>query len=203
VTPGRFVVFEGADGSGKSTQAVAVAAALRARGLKVCETFEPGATSLGAVVRGVLLHGADPVTPVAEALLMAADRAQHVAEVIAPALARGEWVVSDRHLPSSLVYQGEVRGLGVDVVRALNSSAVGTVVPDAVVVLDVSDDEARARRSDAPDRIEGEGDAFHAAVAEAYRALARREGWMIVDGAGPVDEVTDRVLNILTPLLPT
>jgi dTMP kinase len=204
MTAARFVVFEGGDGSGKSTQAVATAATLRARGLTVCETFEPGGTDLGAVLRAALLHGRDPVAPVAEALLMAADRAQHVSEVVSPALARGEWVVSDRFLPSSLVYQGVVRGLGVDTVRELNAVAVGAVVPDAVVVLDVGDDEARARRSaTAPDRIEGEGDAFHAAVADAYRELARTEGWLVVDGAGPVGEVTGRVLTVLAPWLPT
>jgi len=203
MTAGRFVVFEGGDGSGKSTQAVATAAALRARGLAVCETFEPGATNLGGVLRAALLHGGDPVAPVAEALLMAADRAQHVAEVVEPALARGEWVVSDRFLPSSLVYQGVVRGLGVDTVRALNAAAVGTIVPDAVVVLDVHDDAARARRSDVPDRIEREGDTFHAAVADAYRTLARSEGWLLVDGNGPVGAVTERVLAALAPWLPT
>jgi dTMP kinase len=203
MTAGRFVVFEGGDGSGKSTQAVALAAGLRARGLTVCETFEPGGTRLGGVLRAALLHGPDPVAPVAEALLMAADRAQHVAEVVAPALARGEWVVSDRFLPSSLVYQGVVRGLGVDIVRSLNAAAVGTVVPDAVVVLDVPDPEARARRSDAPDRIEGEGDAFHVAVSDAYRSLAPSEGWLLVDGHGAVREVPERVLAALAPWLPT
>ena len=146
MTRGRFVVVEGGDGSGKSTQASRLAAELRGRGLEVCETFEPGATAAGAVMRELLLHGSHPVTPVAEALLMAADRAQHVAEVVRPALERGAWVVTDRFLPSSLVYQGVVRGLGVDMVRSVNASATGGVEPDAVVVLDVDEAGARARR---------------------------------------------------------
>jgi dTMP kinase len=201
VTPGRFVVFEGGDGSGKSTQAGRFAAHVRSGGVAVRETFEPGATPVGAVLRELLLHGSDPVTPVAEALLMAADRAQHVAEVIRPALARGEWVVSDRFLPSSLVYQGVVRGLGIDAVRAVNAPAVAAIEPDAVVVLDVTEAQARARRRGAADRLEAEGVDFHTAVADAYRSLARAEGWLLVDGAGSIDEVARRVAGVLEPLL--
>ena len=129
MTRGRFVVLEGGDGSGKSTQAARLAAWLRDRGLTVCETFEPGAGAIGAVIRELLLHGTEPVTPVTEALLMAADRAQHVATEIEPALARGDWVVCDRYVPSSLVYQGVVRGLGVEHVAAL--SDVATAGPHA------------------------------------------------------------------------
>src|SRR6476619_2131029 len=115
VTRGRFVVLEGGDGSGKSTQAARLAEWLRTQGVTVIETFEPGAGAVGAVLR----HVPAPVTPVAEALLIAADRAQHVATEIEPALARGDWVVCDRYVPSSLVYQGGVRGIGLDVVAAL------------------------------------------------------------------------------------
>ncbi len=201
MTGGRFVVFEGGDGSGKSTQAARLSADLRQRGRTVCATFEPGATPAGAVMRELLLHGSHQVAPVAEALLMAADRAQHVAEVIGPALGRGEWVVSDRFLPSSLVYQGVVRGLGVDAVRAMNAPAVAAVTPDAVVVLDVPDAPARARRRGAPDRLEAEGVDFHRAVVDAYRSLARTEGWLLVDGRGSIDEVAERVAAVLEPLL--
>ena len=148
---GRFVVLEGGDGSGKSTQAARLAAATARRGLTVCETFEPGATGAGAVMRELLLHGSETIAPTTETLLMAADRAQHVAEQIAPALARGEWVVCDRYLPSSLVYQGVVRAVGVDVVEAVNHPAlVENVEPDLVVVLDVSDEVAAARAGAEP-----------------------------------------------------
>jgi dTMP kinase len=201
VTRGSFVVLEGGDGSGKSTQAARLASELRARGIVVCETFEPGATAAGAVMRELLLHGDASVSPVAEALLMAADRAQHVAEVVRPALERGEWVVSDRFVPSSLVYQGVVRELGVDRVRAINEPAIDGVIPDVVVVIDVPDDLARTRRGHEPDRLEAEGDRFHAAVAAAYRSLAVDEGWVFVDGTGDVDAVAARVLTVVEPYL--
>ncbi|HXY92949.1 MAG TPA: dTMP kinase [Acidimicrobiia bacterium] len=198
---GRFVVLEGGDGSGKSTQARCAAVQLRARGLAVYETFEPGATAAGAVIRELLLHGHAPVAPVTEALLMAADRAQHVHEQIAPALARGEWVVCDRFVPSSLVYQGIVRGLGAAAVETMNEVATAGVCPDVVVVLDVPDDVVAAR-TDAPrDRLESEGDAFHAAVRDAYRFLAAERGWVVVDGTGDVDTVAARVWARLEPLL--
>ncbi len=201
MTRGSFLVIEGGDGSGKSTQAARLADELRTHGIVVRETFEPGATEAGAVIRELLLHGDASVSPVAEALLMAADRAQHVAEVVRPALERGEWVVSDRFVPSSLVYQGVVRGLGVDRVRAINESATDGVVPDLVVVIDVPDELARARRGDEPDRLEAEGDRFHAAVAAAYRSLAVDEGWVLVDGTGDVDAVATRVLTVVEPHL--
>src|SRR4051794_15850055 len=170
-TRGRFVVLEGGDGSGKSTQTRRLVAWLHEQGLVVVETFEPGAGAVGAVLRDLLLHGPAAVTPVAEALLMAADRAQHVATEIEPALARGEWVVCDRYVPSSLVYQGVVRGLGVDVVAQLSAVATGGLAPDVVVLLDVSDAVADTRRADETDRLEREGSAFHASVRAAYRDL--------------------------------
>ena len=170
----------------------------------MCETFEPGATAAGVAIRELVLHSGEELTAEAEALLMAADRAQHVAEQIAPALARGECVVSDRYLPSSLVYQGVVRGLGVDAVETLNRAAVGSVEPDVVIVIDVPDAIARERagdRSDQFDRFEDEDDAFHSAVRDAYRALAAERGWILVDGVGDVDEVAARVWAIVEPRL--
>jgi dTMP kinase len=201
VTRGKFVVLEGGDGSGKSTQVARLASWLRSRGMSVHETFEPGAGATGAVIRDLLLHGPARVEPVAEALLMAADRAQHVATEIDPALARGDWVVCDRYVPSSLVYQGVVRGLGVDTVAQLSAVATGGLHPDAVIVLDVTDDVARARQSAEPDRLEREGAAFHAAVRQAYRDLAEPNGWLLVPADDDVDAVAERVRGAVAPLL--
>jgi dTMP kinase len=201
MTRGRFVVLEGGDGSGKSTQAARLASWLRDEGLSVCETFEPGAGATGAVIRELLLHRAEPITPATEALLMAADRAQHVASEIEPALARGEWVVCDRYVPSSLVYQGVVRALGVELVERLSDVATQGLMPDVVIVLDVDDDVAATREDGEPDRLEREGAAFHAAVRRAYRELAPARGWVVVDANPSVDDVAARVRATVEPLL--
>ena len=201
MTRGRFVVLEGGDGSGKSTQAARLARWLREQGLTVVETFEPGAGATGAVLREVLLHGPEEVTPVAEALLMAADRAQHVATEIQPALARGDWVVCDRYVPSSLVYQGVVRGIGVDVVERLSDIATAGCTPDLVVLLDVSDAVGNVRRAGESDRLEREGADFHHAVRAAYRDLAPSHGWVVVDADGDLDEVATLVRDAVAPLL--
>ena len=198
---GRFVVLEGGDGSGKSTHVARLAAWLRERGHRVVETREPGGTPLGLGLRALLLDGAVEVGPVAEALVMAADRAQHVAEVVRPALARGEWVVSDRHVPSSLVYQGVVRELGVESVGALSALAVDGVVPDLVIVLDISDEIAGLRRHRSADRLEREGDQFHSDVRAAYRVLAAEHGWCVVDGSGSAAEVAAHVTAVVSERL--
>jgi dTMP kinase len=159
----------------------------------VVETFEPGATGLGARVRDLLLHGREALDPRAELLLLAADRAQHVAEVVRPALARGADVVSDRHTPSTLAYQGRARGLGVDLVAAVSRFAPVGLAPHLVIVLDVGRDEARARRPEASDRFERAPDDFHDAVLTAYRELAGSHGWVVVEGSGPPGDVAARV----------
>jgi len=200
---GRFVVLEGGDGSGKSTQLPRLADWLRGRGHEVVVTREPGGSSLGEGLRALVLEGEESIDPTAEALLMAADRAQHVAEVIRPARDRGAWVLSDRHVPSSLVYQGVVRGLGVDAIERVNAWATGGLVPDLVIVLDVSEDVAAARRPDEPDRLEREGDVFHAEVRAAYRELAGARGWCVIDGSGAPDEVAARIAGaVLERLAP-
>ena len=190
---GAFVVLEGGDASGKSTQARLVAHRLRSAGREVVETFEPGATEAGAAIRALLLDGDGPVDPTAEALLLAADRAQEVADVIRPALARGADVVSDRFVPSSLAYQGVGRGLGVERIEKLNRWATGGLEPDLVVVLDVDDAVAASRRAGPGDRLERAGDEFHAAVRDAYRGLAADRGWVVLDGGADVDTVAERV----------
>ena len=193
----RFVVLEGGDATGKSTQVERLAARLRERGVDVVTTFEPGATSLGQRLRSLLLHGDESVDPVAEALLMAADRAQHVVEVIRPALARGAWLVCDRFVPSSLAYQGVGRGLGVAEVEQLNQLATAGIEPDLVIVLDLSPEAARRRLGAERDRLEGEDDAFALAVHEAYRDLARARGWVLVDADRAPDEVADAIWAIV------
>ncbi|MFM7270911.1 MAG: dTMP kinase [Actinomycetes bacterium] len=192
---GRYIVLEGADGTGKSTQVAQLAAWVTAQGVEAVETREPGGTASGRAVRAVLLEGEDTLDPRAEALLMAADRAQALGELVRPALARGAWVVSDRHVPSSLVYQGVARGLGVDEVAGLNAWATAGTEPDLVIVLDLSDAEADARRAGrgTGDRLEREDDGFHATVRTAYRELAAARGWAVLDGSGAPEVVAARV----------
>jgi dTMP kinase len=194
---GAFVVLEGGDASGKSTQARLLADRLRSAGREVVETFEPGATEAGAAIRALLLNGDGPVDPTAEALLLAADRAQEVADVIRPALARGADVVSDRFVPSSLAYQGVGRGLGVETVEKVNRWATGGLEPDLVVVLDVDDAVAASRRAGPGDRLERAGDEFHAAVRGAYRTLAADRGWAVLDGSPDVEIVGARVWKVV------
>ena len=196
--PGRFIVLEGGDATGKTTQAALLAARLREQGRDVVQTFEPGGTALGGSLRQLLLDGEGTVEPEAEALLMAADRAQHVLEVVRPSLGRGDWVVSDRFMPSSLAYQGVGRGLGVPTIEIVNGIATGGLEPDLVVVLDLPPEVATERFGAARDRLEEEDDAFRLAVHEAYRDLAGSRGWVLLDASGPVDDVAARVWGAVT-----
>lgn len=199
---GRFVVLEGGEGSGKSTQAVMLADRLRTAGRSARVTREPGGTPRGARVRELLLHDHGTLDARAELLLMLADRALHVAEVVRPGLAAGEVVVSDRHTPSSLAYQGVGRGLGVEDVERMSAWATGEVVPDLVVVLDLDDAVADSRLAGARDRMEEAGPEFHRRVRAAYRELAPARGWLVVDGSGSVEEVAARVWAAVQPVLP-
>lgn len=203
MTPnGRFIVVEGGEGVGKSTQVERLARSLRASGREVVVTFEPGDTATGSDLRAALLHADTALDARAELLLMLADRAQHVAEVIRPALERGAYVVCDRYEPSSLAYQGVARGLGVDEVERLSAWAAGDVEPDAVIVLDLPDDIAEARVSADRDRFERAGADFHARVRAAYRELATARGWSLVDAAGPPGDVAARVLAAVAANVP-
>ena len=186
---GRFIVFEGGEGCGKSTQAARLADTIGA-----VLTREPGGTRVGEQIREVLLDpGLAGLDARAEALLMAAARAEHVASVIRPAIEAGTDVVSDRYTPSSLAYQGYGRGLDVDMLRQVSSWATGGLDPDLVVLL-TSD---TARVGAVADRLEQEGAEFHGRVAEGYATLAAadRGHWRIVDGNGTIDEVAERVLK--------
>lgn len=185
----RFLALEGGEGSGKSTQA-----RLLAERLGAVLTHEPGGTDLGRRIRAAVLEPGAQVTARAEALLMAADRAQHVAEVVLPALRAGRSVVSDRFSGSTLAYQGHGRGLRVDELEGISAWAAGGVEPDLFVLLDVPVDEA-LRRAAGSDRMEQEDLAFHRRVAEGYRALAAAQPsrWVVVDATGSVAEVAERV----------
>jgi dTMP kinase len=196
---GRLVAFEGVDGCGKSTQA-----ALLAERLDAVLTFEPGGTPLGASLRRVLLEaGHGPIDPRAEALLMAADRAQHVAEVIEPALAAGSWVVTDRFSGSTFAYQGFGRGLPLDDLEQVVRVATRGVTPDLNVLLEVPLDVSRQRRRGAdPDRFEGEAGDFLVRVASGFTELAGAdpERWVVVDGTGSVDQVAAAVWAAVEPI---
>jgi len=199
VSAGRLVAFEGTDGSGKSTQA-----RLLADHLGAVLTREPGGTVLGARVRAIVLEAEDHgLADRAEALLMAADRAQHVAEVIAPALVAGRHVVTDRFLGSSLAYQGFGRGLPVEEIRRLSLWATAGLQPDVVVLLAVDRREARARIGLGRDRLETAGAAFGDAVAQGYAELAEADPgrWVQVPGEGTVAEVELRVRAVVTERL--
>ena len=191
--PAVFVSFEGADGSGKSTQAELLRSALVAEGRDVVLTREPGGTELGEAVRALVLNG--PVMGAwAEATLFAASRAEHVEEVIRPALDRGADVVCDRYIDSSLAYQGIARGLGVDAVLQLNLDVTGGLLPDVTFLLLLDPGVATGRHVD-PDRLEREGSELQAKVDAAYRELAKRfpERIVTIDAAGSPEAIAREV----------
>lgn len=189
-----FVTFEGLDGSGKSTQAERLRVRLEADGEDVVSTREPGGTELGEQVRDLVLHGGH-VTPWAEALLYAAARAQHVEEVIGPALARGASVICDRYVDSSVAYQGVARGLGLERVLDLNLAAVGGLQPDRTFLLMLDPADIAGRLRGEHDRLEREDRAFHERADEGYRELARRfpDRIVILDGSRPADELAEEI----------
>jgi dTMP kinase len=195
-----FVTFEGGDGSGKTTQARLLAERLAREGRDVVVTREPGGTELGERVRELVLH-AGHVAPWAEAALFAAARAQHVAEVIRPALERGATVLCDRYVDSSLAYQGLARGLGLERVLELNLTAVEGLLPDRTFLLVVDADTAARRVGAERDRIEREDDGFRERVEAAYRELAERypERIVVLDGALPEAELAELIASALPP----
>jgi dTMP kinase len=207
--PGWFIAVEGGDGAGKSTQIDALARWLRKRGYAVVTTREPGATALGARLREVLLHDGDreSIGPRAEALLFAADRADHVERIVRPALDRGEVVLTDRHVDSSIAYQSGGRGLPADGVAAVSAFATDGLLPDLVVLLDIEPSVAWERaqaRPDGPDRLEAEPAEFHARVREAFRARAAAEQsrYLVVDAGEPAGVITAIIQDRLEALLP-
>ena len=202
-----FLSFEGTEGAGKTTQMRMLVERLRGLGYLVTENQEPGATAIGREIRRLLL---DPehqeMTPMAELLLMYASRAQAAAQIITPALERGEIVVSDRFTDSSLAYQGEARQLGFDTVLALHRLALGTLFPDLTlcISLDVPAGLERAyQRNSSSDRLDGQSLAFHRSVDRGYRKIAESEPqrFRLIEGAGTPDEVAARVWSQVEPLL--
>lgn len=200
--PGRFITFEGGEGTGKSTQARRLAAHLRARGLDVVETREPGGSPGAEAVRHVLLSGAaEPFGPQTEALLFAAARADHVDQLIRPALSAGRMVVCDRFFDSTRVYQGAVGDVPQAMLDALEQVAAGGARPDLTFVLDVPAElglERAAARGNGADRFEKEDAAYHERVRAAFLALARKEAnrFAVVDASGDPDAVAAEIARI-------
>ena len=196
---GYFVVFEGGEGAGKSTQMDALVRWMEARGEKVVTTREPGGTEIGARIRELLL---DPnlqnMDPRTEALLYAADRAQHVAEVVRPMLERGDAVVSDRFVDSSLAYQGIARGLGLEQIYEISKWATGGLLPDLVFYLKLEAGSGLERTGNDPDRIERESGSFHETVASAYQRLAEEfpERFVVVEADRSPAEIHREIVAI-------
>jgi dTMP kinase len=203
--PGLLIAFEGGEGSGKTTQARLAAIWLRELGYDVVTTHEPGATKIGMRLRALLLDTAHTgMSPHAEALMYAADRAEHVASVIAPALERGAIVITDRYVDSSLAYQGAGRNLPLDEIARLNWWATGGRTPDLTILLDMDPMAGLARRARSADRLEAEPADFHLRVRDGFRALARAEParYLVLDADRPAGEVTRDIQERIRELLP-
>lgn len=203
---GRFITLEGGEGVGKSTQVKALASALERRGIQTLITREPGGSDGAEAIRSLLLQGDESRWGArAEALLFAAARTDHVEKTIRPALATGAWVICDRFIDSSLAYQGAAGGLGIDAVRAINRFGIGDDFPDRtlVLLLDEGQDRARLRDDGKPDRIGGRSDSYHGQVEQAFRRIAMEEPERVrlIDAAGSVEMVTERLLAAIADLL--
>lgn len=205
---GLFITFEGGDGFGKTTQLERIKEELEFRGLVLGEdfhvSFEPGATPLGAQLRHLIQHGPSDVDPRTEALLYAADRAYHVATVVRPALDRGQHVLQDRYIDSSVAYQGAARELGGEEIRGLSEWATNRLEPDLTLLFDLDVEAGLGRVSGEADRIESAGLDFHRRVRDGYLALAERnpDRYVIIDASGSVEEVFERVVRALHGALP-
>lgn len=197
--PGLFIAFEGGDGAGKSTQAKLLAEVLQRSGHEVVLTREPGGTPVGEQLRELVLsHGQGEIDARTEALIFAAARAAHVAQLIQPALSRGAMVISDRYIDSSAAYQGAGRGLGSTEIEQLNTWATQKLRPTLTVLLDVNPEQARARRAgQVPDRMEAEPESFHSQIRSAFLALAeqRPAEYLVLDALRPAAELHAEILQ--------
>lgn len=205
--PGLFVVVEGGDGAGKTTQLDLLQRWLQEQGHDVERTREPGGTTVGESIRELVLeHGRGEVDPRTEALLFAASRAAHVAQRIRPAVRRGAIVLCDRYIDSSIAYQGAGRGLGVEDVASINSWATEGLVPDLTILLDVEPSTAarrRAEREGAADRIESADEAFHGVLRAAFldRAAAAPEKYLVLEAAAPAEQLHQAIRPALEDLV--
>lgn len=203
---GVWITLEGGDGSGKTTQADLLAEWLTGTGRTVVRTREPGGSEVGQLIRDIVLHHRGDIAPRAEALLYAADRAHHVSTVVRPALARGEVVLQDRYLDSSVAYQGAGRVLDAAEIRNLSLWAAEGALPDLTILLDLDPDEARKRldSADKPfDRLEAEKSEFHGRVREAFLALAADEPdrFLVLDAAASPERIADSIRTRVQSLL--
>ena len=203
---GLFISFEGIDGVGKSTQADLLETWLQAQGKTVVRTLEPGGTEVGIEIRKILLHHRGDLAPRAEAALFAADRAHHVASKIRPALDRGDIVITDRYFDSSVAYQGAGRELSQTEVRDLSLWAVGGLLPDLTVLLDLPADVARNRRNGSgtePDRLESEKIEFFERARQAYLDLAKAEPerFLVIDASASVGVMQEHIVNRVAGLI--
>ena len=195
--PGFFIVFEGGDGAGKSTQVKKLEQSLKDLNETVILSREPGGTALGLKIREILLDQTEyEVTPRMEALLFAADRSINMSQVIKPALEKGYVVIADRHIDSSIAYQGIARGLGEQTIEDISRRAVQGVVPDLTIVLDVTTETGQSRLKQ-KDRLDRESEDFHNKVNKAYLDLAQKdpERYVVIDASKPVEEIAKLVLN--------
>jgi len=199
---GMFIVFEGGDGAGKSTQSARLAAWLTDAGYRVRTTFEPGDTELGGKVREIVLHSQMGVCPRAEALLYAVDKAQHIAEVVKPALEAGMIVVCDRYVDSTIAYQGAGRALSIDEVSRIAWWAVSNLVPDLTVLMDVPVEQGLERKGHL-DRIESAGAEFHERVRDYFLDLASTGpgNYLVVNGRDPKDDVTAQIREAVSAVI--
>ncbi|QNA93312.1 MULTISPECIES: dTMP kinase [unclassified Microbacterium] len=203
---GVWITLEGGDGSGKTTQSNLLAEWLEGTGRTVVRTREPGGSEVGHLIRDIVLHHRGDIAPRAEALLYAADRAHHVATVVRPALDRGEIVLQDRYLDSSVAYQGAGRILDATEIRELSLWAAEGALPDLTLLLDLDPGAARARldSADKPfDRLEAEQAEFHGRVRDAYLALAAAEPdrFLVLDAAAPAEEIATQIRGRVAALL--
>ncbi len=195
--PGFFVVFEGGDGAGKSTQVKQLTEKLTKLNETVVLTREPGGTELGKKIREILLDQNEfEVSPRMEALLFAADRSINMSQIIKPALEKGNVVIADRHIDSSIAYQGVGRGLGAQTIEEISRWAVQGIVPDLTVLLDVDANTGQSRLQ-TKDRLDRESNDFHTKVNQAFRDLAKAnpDRYIVIDAAKPVEEISDLVFN--------
>jgi len=202
---GLFITFEGGDGSGKSTQSELLVQWLEAQGRTVVVSREPGGTDLGLELREIVLHRRGEIAPRAEALIYAADRAHNIATKVRPALERGDIVVQDRYLDSSVAYQGAGRVLGADEVRDVSLWATESLLPDLTILLDLHEGQDRLADRTKYDRLESAGDDFHARVREAYLELAAAEPgrFVVIDAREPIESIALAIRERVERLLPS